>query len=154
MAMTEREKQEKISEYNKKYYRKKKLALKKSRHDKYHQDPTYRKQVIKRSRSYYNKYKKSPSPSRGYTIKKFDGIELYTIKYLAEVLQYSESSIRKFEAEGILPKSIYTDRRSWRYYSSDQIELCVKAFGERRAGRWTNVEVSKFLNNFWVPIEE
>ena len=149
-AMTEREKREKISVYNKQYYKRKKLKIKTDRYKKYHEDPMYKKKVVNRSRDYYNKYKKSKSPSKGYTIKKYKGIELYSIKYLAEVLQYSESAIRKFEAENILPKSVYTDRRGWRYYSNDQIELCIKAFGERRAGRWSNAEVRKFLINFWV----
>jgi len=149
MPTSETERRLKVSEYNRKYYKKKKLALKKKKHNRYHTDPTYRKKAIVRSRKYYAKYKKSKSPSKGYTIKKFGNIELFSIKYLAEVLQYSESAIRKFESMNVLPKSLYTDRRGWRYYNSDQIELCIKAFSERRASRWSNEEVAKFLNNFW-----
>lgn len=154
MTMTERERKQKISDYNRKYYDKKRLKIKKQRQDKYQQDPVHRKKVIKRSREYYTKYKKSISPNRGYTVKKYKGLELFTIKYLAEVLQYSEASIRKYESLGVIPLSTHTDRRGWRYYTGDQIELCIKAFGEKRAGRWTSEETSKFLHNFWKNKEE
>lgn len=154
MAITEKERRQKVSEYNREYYKKKRMKLKKQRYDKYHQDPNYRKKVIKKSRIYYNKYRKSLSPSEGYTVKKYKGTELFTIKYLAEVLQYSEASIRKYESLGVIPKSTHTDRRGWRFYTGDQIELCIKAFGEKRANRWTNEETSKFLHNFWEVEDE
>ena len=147
--MATKEQREKSAEYNREYYKQNKVKIRSQRKDKNQSNATHRKKIIQQSRKYYNTYKKSPSAVRGYTIKKINGIEVFTIKYLAEVLQYSASALRKFEEKGILPISSYTDRRGWRYYSTDQIELCIKAFGERRACRWTDAEVTKFLNNFW-----
>lgn len=143
------DRKQKVAEYNRTYYEKNRERIRKKRYERYHNNPNYRKKVKRRQKEYYNKYLKSPDPSKGYTIKKHGGKELFTIQYLAEILGYSESSIRKFEADGILPESVYTDRRGWRYYSSAQIDLCVKAFGERRAGRWSDEEVKNYLASFW-----
>lgn len=137
-------------EYNRRYYAKKKKEIADARKRKYWSDPDYRNKVRAGSRKRYRQEAKSRDSRIGYTVKKADGKELYTITYAAQVSDRKEDTIRSWEKSGDIPKTVYTDTRGWRLYTSHQIELLSVAFKKFDTGEWTREIVRSYLHNNWT----
>lgn len=140
---------EEVREYNREYYNKRKELISQRRKQKYWSDSDYRASVRNLSRNRYRTTAKSTDPKIGYTVKRSDGIDLYTIKYAAQVTGKKEETIRSWEKTGIIPASTYTDSRGWRLYTAAQIELLANAFRRHNSGEWTKEIVRDYLKNNW-----
>lgn len=137
------------TKYNQDYYDKNKAAINKRRRRIYNTDAVVRLRTQKAARERYTALSSSPNKNIGYTVKKVDGVALYTIQYVVGVTGLSAESIRDWERKGIIPKSVYTDSRKWRLYTSEQIEFLGTAFKNYAAGKWSVREVRKFLWDSW-----
>jgi len=137
------------STYNREYYLRKKHYISQYRKKRYHSSPTIREKAKARSRSYYHKYRRSPNKRIGYTVKNVDGLQLYTIDYVAQVVGKSQDFIRHMEKRGVIPKSLYTDSRGWRLYTARQIEAIQIAFNKKEAGEIDLDGVAEYLKINW-----
>jgi hypothetical protein len=137
-------------EYNRMYYRRRKEEIAKNRKKKYWSDPSYRNQLRADARRRYEEETKDRDPRIGYTIKKVNNRELYTITYAAQVTNRTEDTIRSWEKTGDIPLSTYTDSRGWRLYTAHQINLLATAFQKMDTGEWTREIVRTYLKNKWT----
>jgi hypothetical protein len=135
-----------VSNYNARYYAKKKAKILEKRRIRYHTDPLYRINVKNKAR---RRYIKKTSKQLGYTIKKIDGIEVFTIRYVSKVSGKNDATIRAWEKEGIIPLTIFTDSRGWRLYTAQQIELIAEGFRRYDKNEWSKTEVHNYLKIFW-----
>ena len=135
--------------YNSTYYEKNKDKIAERRKKKYWSDPSYRNTVRSSSRERYQETAKSKDARIGYTVKRADGQELYTITYAAQVANRKEETLRSWEKAGDVPKTTYTDSRGWRLYTAHQIEILSIAFKKYDEGEWTREIVRSYLHNNW-----
>lgn len=139
----------KIAKYNREYYQGNRKRIARQRRERYAYDPSYRSMTKTHANKYYKKNRKPKNPGIALTVKKTKDKQLFSIKYLADVIGYSQSYIRLLEKDGVVPVTTYTDSRKWRLYSKKQIELCITAFGERNAYRWDMNDIKEYLNKHW-----
>ncbi len=137
------------SEYNKSYYKKHKVAILKVRRNKYKDDVEYRQLVKGRFKKYYDTHSRSPSKEVGYTVKKVNGKQLFSIKYVAEMTGLSAGIIRWLEHEGFIPKSLYTDKRGWRFYTEQQVKLLAVLLSSVKGGAITKAQAKIILKRDW-----
>ena len=57
-------------------------------------------------------------------------VEVYTISALANALERSTLTIRRWEKLGIIPDTFFTDNRGFRMYSQEQIDIIVSCARE------------------------
>ena len=138
-----------VREYNRNYYRKKKKIISAQRRIKYWTDLDYRESIRQTSRRRYKQSARTKDRSLGYTVKRKDGIDLFTISYVSSIARKSKDTIRSWEKQGIIPVTAYTDRRGWRLYTSRQIDLLSYAFTQHRDRIWDKVIVKEYLHNNW-----
>jgi len=133
------------SEYYREYYLENRKRILSERKKRYHADVEYKENIKSRFRKRYASKLKSPDKGVGYTVKKKDGMPLFSIKYVSSMTGLSQSLIRGMEQRGILPKSIYTDSRGWRLYSEHQIKLIVTVLR-----KVPDHEAQTFLRKYWT----
>lgn len=136
-------------DYNREYYEEHKEVISERRRTRYWTDSAYRARVQARSRKQYRSKSASKDKDIGYTVKMIDSIEVFTIKYVAQMTGKCEDTIRAWEAKGIIPKSTYTDKRGWRLYSSEQIQLLTVAFRKVDLKEWSRQDVQNYLAAHW-----
>lgn len=138
-----------VRAYNRRYYLKKKHDISVRRKQKYASDPGYREKARRSARARYKKDLKSFDKRGGYTVKRVDGRELFTISYVATLTSRKEDVIRSWEKQGVIPLSTYTDTRGWRLYTDKQIRFLVRAFKQYDEGAWSKDIVQQYLNKYW-----
>jgi hypothetical protein len=136
-------------EYQKEYYEENKELISDLRKIRYQTDPAYRERIKRKSRARYRKSLKSPDKKLGYTVKVVDGMTLYTVKYVLEVISKSRDFLDVWELTGHIPKSTYVDSRGWRLYSEYQIDLLDIAIGMYDNKEWNKEQVREFLTSKW-----
>lgn len=136
-------------EYQKEYYEDNKELISDLRKIRYQTDPNYREKIKRKSRARYRKSLKSPDKKLGYTIKVVDGMTLFTVRYVLEVISKSRDFLDVWEATGHIPKSTYVDSRGWRLYSDSQIDLLDIAIGMYDKKEWNKEQVREFLTSKW-----
>jgi hypothetical protein len=137
------------SEYHKEYYRQHKHSILEARRKKYESDDKYREQAKERFKKRYNKHLRSPSKEIGYTIKKVNGKQLFSIKYVAEMTGLSTIDVRRLEYDGFIPKSLYTDKRGWRLYTEWQVKSITVALSALKKENITKNEAKEFIKKEW-----
>ena len=137
------------STYNQEYYRKNKDRISARRKKKYHSDGQHRSRLQRLARDRYNQVAKSRDKAVGYTVKKIDGMELYTITYAAQVTGRPKETLRTWEKRGYIPLTTYTDTRGWRLYTAHQIKLLQESFQRFDAREWTVQDVQNYLFERW-----
>jgi len=135
--------------YQKKYYEDNKELISDLRKIRYHMDRKYREAVKRRSRQRYRKRFRSPDKKLGYTVKVVDGVPLFSVKYVLQVIAKSRNFLDVWELNGNIPKSTYIDSRGWRLYSQRQIDMLDTAIGKYDNKEWNKEEVRKFLELNW-----
>lgn len=136
-------------DYNADYYQRNKERIAEQRRQKYQEDAKLRNKARARARRRYHEQLKSPDRKVGYTVKKVNGVPLYTIQYAASITDRRPDFIRSWEKQGFIPKSTYTDSRGWRLYTEDQIKAMGFAFKKYDDGEWTKIQVRDYLSNHW-----
>jgi len=136
-------------QYQKEYYRENKELISDLRKIRYQTDPAYREKIKRKSRARYRKRLKSPDKKLGYTIKVVDGMTLYTVRYVLEVISKSRDFLDMWESTGHIPKSTFIDSRGWRLYSEHQIDLLDIAIGMYDDKEWNKEQVREFLTSKW-----
>jgi len=136
-------------EYNRQYYAKKKAEINRRRRERYWEDEAHRKGLQDAARTRYRTLYSSVDKHAGYTVKRKDGVPLFSIQYAAGVMGRSPEMIRAWEKNGLIPKTSYTDSRGWRLYTSDQIDLLGIAIKNFKSKQWDKDMVKKFLFENW-----
>lgn len=135
--------------YHVKYYEENKDEISYARKMKYRTDPAYREKIKRKARERYRKRLRSPDKKIGYTVKHIDGIPVFSIKYVLGVINKSRDFLDTWEGRGFIPKSTYVDRRGWRLYTQEQIDLLDFAIGKYDEKEWTMYEVKEYLFQHW-----
>jgi hypothetical protein len=136
-------------EYYKEYYEKKKKEISVARKLRYQTDPVHREKLKKKSRERYRKKLKSPDKKLGYTIKHINGRPVFSIKYVLAVINKGRDFLETWEARGDIPRSTYVDKRGWRLYTQNQIDLLDFAIGQYDEKVWGREEVRNYLHSSW-----
>jgi len=137
------------AEYHKSYYKEHRKNILADRKKKYKNDAEYRQKAKNRFKKRYDVHLRSPSKEVGYTVKKVNGRQLFSIKYMAEMTGLSSGDIRELEHKGIIPKSLYTDRRGWRLYTEQQVKLVAVVLVRQSAGDIRPVEAIELIKRDW-----
>jgi len=135
--------------YHVKYYEDNKREISFARKMKYRNDPAYREKCRRKARERYRKKLRSPDKKLGYTIKHIDGIPVFSIKYVLGVINKGRDFLETWERRGCIPKSTYVDKRGWRLYTQNQIDLLDYAIGQYDEKQWTMQEVKSYLSKHW-----
>jgi hypothetical protein len=142
-------------EYDRKYYAKHRLELRKKRQLKYQTDPEYAQRQRDRSRAYRERMKKkkgkkprkktnNPPALRSYNIlvgkdKKIK-TTMYEIGALASFLDRRSQTLRLWERQEVLPRALYRTKTGRRLYTEDQVNALIEAhnkvMGEVRGVAW------------------
>lgn len=145
-AKTEAEKKE----YNQQYYQLKREDINLRRRRRYHQELSHRQKLQTISRERYRKENKGRNKNAGYTLKKVDGHQLFTIQYVEQVTGKTQAFIRDWERKGLIPKSTYVDVRGWRLYTEPQIKLIGTAIQNYKTGAWSRDKIKAYLGSQWL----
>lgn len=147
MPMAETVEEEKP--YHIDYYEKNRKEISVARKLRYQTDPAYRSKLQKRARDRYRKKLKSPDKKIGYTIKQIEGKPVFSIKYVLGVINKSRDFLESWEDRGDIPRSSYVDKRGWRLYTQNQIDLLDFAIGKYDEKLWGREEVRNYLHSSW-----
>lgn len=85
---------------------------------------------------------------RKMTLKNGVTVELFPISELAEYLGRTTQTVRKWELSGVLPNSLFRDKRGYRLYTREQIMLIGKVAEESKlmTGRqYSKIKFSKLV---------
>lgn len=77
-------------------------------------------------------------------------IELFPISELANALGRTTQTVRKWEANGVIPKAIFRDKSKKRLYSREQIELIVKVAEEENIRQGEALERTNFSKRIFA----
>ena len=141
--------EESVKNYNAQYYAKKKEDILAKRKQKYWSDPNHRAKVRAKSRRRYRQLLRSPNKRIGYTTKRKNSKDLFSISYVCDVVGKQPSTIRALERDGHIPMTLFTDSRGWRLYTDRQIDLLSYAFSNYDDKKWTKEEMQKYLTYHW-----
>jgi len=124
------------------YYEKNKRKINRKRKKRYHTDPEYRERVLKASQNYRDRKrseKEVPARVPRYQVpREFDvqggKIQLLSVGFFALFLGRSVQSINHWEKTKpkLLPITPYRDRRGFRYYTIEMMQVVKDVIGEKR----------------------
>ena len=140
------------SEYYKLYYEVHRDAILERKRERYHSDAEYRQKIKNNFKRRYDKHLRSHSKEVGYTIKKVNGVQLFSIKYVAEMTGLSAKDFTKLETAGVVPKSLYTDNRGWRFYTERQIKRLASVLLKLQVGSILEAEARELIKRDWRTI--
>ena len=136
-------------QYQRNYYEKHRDEINERRRKKYWDFADHREQVKADALARYHAKRVGIDKNANYTIKNVDGVPLFSIQYVARITGKSQETLRDWEKKGIMPQSVYTDSRGWRFYTSSQVEsigTAVKNYSEKM---WGIEQVRIFLHTHW-----
>lgn len=140
------------SEYYKEYYKTHRHVILERKRKRYHFDEEYRTKIKGNFKRRYDKCLRSHSKEVGYTVKKVNGVQLFSIKYAAEMTGLSAKDLRRLEMVGVVPKSLYTDKRGWRLYTERQIKRLAAILPGLQAGNIAEAEARELIKRDWRTI--
>ena len=137
--------QEKQSEYNRTYYKKKRGAISEARKKRYQTDPEYRERMkrtaLMRKRKLAEERAKAkknqPKPKHGlpkpteFMIPVGNSnrkVKMYSVGQLARRLDRQTQTLRLWEAKGVIPEAMYRSEGNVRLYTEFQVRQLSKAY--------------------------
>lgn len=141
---------EKMKEFDQAgYYQLRKTEISRRRKAKYRMDKAHRDKLKTEARDWWRKNRAVSTPVDR-TVVRSDGIDFFSVSFVARVLGKKPSTIRDYHSKGIIPEASYIDGRGWRLYSESQIRLLREVFGKLQRKELSNrQEVSQELHRRW-----
>lgn len=144
--------------YNQQYYKKNKDRLSEKRRKKYENDPEYREKIVGNSRkraSMIEKPSRAAVKRQPKTYLEADGSRKYSITFVAWAVKRSIQTIRKWEKDGILPKTPFRSPSGMRLYTQPMIDIVSEVIIGRGMARLPNKDKTIYteIADKWKEIE-
>jgi hypothetical protein len=117
--------------------------------ERYLLDPVYRERIRSAAKARYSRQRQGLDKKLTYSVKKRNGVLLYTISVASGITGRSIDFLRNWEAEGIIPKTLYTDSRGWRLYTAHQLHILKFTFMQYKSKKWKKHNAKRFLGHNW-----
>lgn len=131
------------------WYAENKRTLAAKRRERYKKDPNYRERCKENARKYYHRVKKRAKSDHTSMVDQ-KGRRLYTISWVAKVINRSTFVAREYFRTGGFPQPTYYDKRGWRLFTADQLNVLARAFQMYDDGRMKSIkEVAEYVRQNW-----
>ncbi len=156
------------SAYNREYYLKNRAKIARRKNYRYQNDDSYREAILERrseqrAQEKEQRRKKATVPRTQRPPKKMKVtlttgekvvVDMYTLGQLAHVLGLSTQTLRKWEANGVLPSSTYRSKGGHRLYTGAEVDVLLNAYSTHHDPNERWLITDEFINDIKTGMDQ